>query len=77
MLLGLECGGAVIKQLPKLQEMWDGNDMGLTRSKQSPPWEQWFAWYPVKDLNGRKHWLKKIYRRYSWVKSAEQPFGTQ
>ena len=59
----------MFKQIPRLQEMWDGDDMGLTRSKQLPPWEQWFAWHPVKDVNGRWHWLSKVYRRYSWVKS--------
>ena len=48
--------------------------MGLTR-KQHIPWEPWFAWHPVKDVNNEWHWLKKIYRRHSWVKSTEQPFG--
>lgn len=26
------------------------------------PWEQWFAWYPVKVHNERV-WLKTVYRR--------------
>jgi hypothetical protein len=34
------------------------------------PWEPVFAWKPVKDIHGRRHWLKKIYRRelnqYVW-----------
>ena len=32
------------------------------------PWEQWFAWYPVK-VHGKRVWLKTIYRRsiYSYV----------
>ena len=25
-------------------------------------WEIWFAWRPVKDIHGRWHWLKDIYR---------------
>jgi hypothetical protein len=29
-----------------------------------------FAWKPVKDIHGKRHWLKKIYRRelnqYVW-----------
>lgn len=39
------------------------------------PWEEWYAWHPVKDIHGERHWLKKIYRRYNWAKSTEQPFG--
>lgn len=27
------------------------------------PWEPMFAWKPVKDIHGKRHWLKKIYRR--------------
>lgn len=27
------------------------------------PWEPVFAWRPVRDIHGRIHWLKKIYRR--------------
>jgi hypothetical protein len=26
------------------------------------PWQQWFAWYPVK-IKGQRVWLKTIYRR--------------
>ena len=26
------------------------------------PWEQWFAWHPVK-VNGKRVWLKTVYRR--------------
>lgn len=44
---------------------------------QNSPWEEWYAWHPVKDIHGERHWLKKIYRRYSWVKSTEQPFGKE
>lgn len=43
--------------------------MGLTRNKQLPPWEAWFAWHPVKDINNRWHWLSKVYRRSNWAKS--------
>lgn len=43
----------------------------------SSPWEEWYAWHPVKDIHGERHWLKKIYRRYSWAKSTEQPFGKE
>ncbi len=27
------------------------------------PWESYFAWKPVKDIHGKHHWLKKVYRR--------------
>ena len=43
--------------------MWDGADMGMTyRRRDVHPWEQWFAWRPVR-VNGRLVWFKKIYRR--------------
>ena len=44
---------------------------------QKVPWEEWYAWHPVKDIHGERHWLKKIYRRYNWAKSTEQPFGKE
>lgn len=25
-------------------------------------WSSWYAWKPVKDVNGSWHWLKEIYR---------------
>lgn len=25
-------------------------------------WEKWRAWYPVKDIHGKWHWRKEIYR---------------
>lgn len=43
----------------------------------SPMWEEWYAWYPVKDVHGIRHWLKKIYRRYNWAKSSSFPFGKE
>jgi hypothetical protein len=34
------------------------------------PWEPVFVWKPVKDIHGKRHWLKKVYRRelnqYVW-----------
>ncbi len=27
------------------------------------PWESMFAWKSVKDIHGKRHWLKKVYRR--------------
>ena len=26
-------------------------------------WEQWFAWKPVTLVNGKRVWLKRIYRK--------------
>lgn len=26
------------------------------------PWEQWFAWHPIK-IHGKRVWLKTVYRR--------------
>jgi hypothetical protein len=27
------------------------------------PWEPMFAWKPVRDIHGRRHWLKSMFRR--------------
>lgn len=27
------------------------------------PWEPVFAWKPVRDIHGQRHWLRRIYRR--------------
>lgn len=27
------------------------------------PWQAWFAWRPVKTINGERVWGKKIFRR--------------
>lgn len=27
------------------------------------PWKAWFAWRPVKTINGERIWGKKIFRR--------------
>lgn len=54
----------MFKQLPRLNEMWEGGDMGMyvPRKQEVAPWKAWFAWRPVK-LHGKRVWLKKIYRR--------------
>ena len=54
----------------KMDEFLDVLDI-----KERPMWEEWYAWYPVKDIHGQRHWLKKVYRKYNWAKSTEQPFG--
>ena len=35
---------------------------GVARKIIVNPWEQWFAWHPVK-LHGKRVWFKTIYRR--------------
>ena len=54
----------MFKQLPRLNEMWEGGDMGMyvPRKQEVAPWEEWFAWRPVK-VNGKRVWLKRVYRR--------------
>lgn len=27
------------------------------------PWEPVFVWKPVRDIHGRRHWLKSMFRR--------------
>ena len=51
----------MFKQLPRLQEMWDGFDSGGW-SEPVAPWQEWFAWRPVK-VQGKCVWLKRVYRR--------------
>ena len=34
----------------------------VPRKVETMPWQQWFAWRPVK-IHGRRVWLKTIYRR--------------
>lgn len=34
----------------------------VARKQEIGPWEEWFAWHPVK-VNKKKVWLKKVYRR--------------
>jgi hypothetical protein len=31
------------------------------------PWHEVFAWWPVRTVNGRYVWLRKIYKRKFWV----------
>jgi hypothetical protein len=30
--------------------------------KDGHTWESWYAWKPVKDVNGKWHWFKEVYR---------------
>jgi len=53
-----------------------GTDSGWWRSGYPDPWESWFAWYPVR-VKGKWTWLRKVYRKYNWAKSTEQPFGKE
>ncbi len=38
-------------------------DAGLTWRGPQGPWQSMFAWLPVRDIHGHRHWLRKIYRR--------------
>lgn len=38
------------------------HDTFVARKVEVSPWEQWFAWRPVK-VNGERVWLKYIFRR--------------
>lgn len=66
------------KRLKRLTQKMDesGKDSEWWRSVGEASWEQWFAWRPVK-VHGRWTWLKTVYRKYSWAKSTEQPFGKE
>lgn len=33
--------------------------------KKDSGWHDWFAWYPVRDVYGRWHWLDRVYRSWS------------
>lgn len=43
--------------------VWINGILQPPLSKKMVPWTPWFAWYPVKDLQGNWHWLKRIYRK--------------
>lgn len=29
------------------------------------PWEEWFAWRPVKTVGGKWYWWKTVYRKHA------------
>ena len=39
---------------------WNGF---VARKMIKGPWQQWFAWYPVK-VHDKRVWLKTVYRRW-------------
>lgn len=41
-----------------------------------PPWKSWYAWKPVKDIHGKRHWMKKIYRRVNDRDWRKYEYGT-
>ena len=56
----------MIKGLPKVQEMYDGGYTAGGIRKEGPfftAWKPWFAWRPVRMLNGQLTWGRRIYRR--------------
>jgi hypothetical protein len=38
------------------------HDTFVARKIITGPWQQWFAWYPVR-VNGKKVWLERVFRR--------------
>ena len=48
----------VFKQVDKRMEEAFDSQMEETRK----PWEQWFAWRPVR-VNGKLKWMQKVFRR--------------
>ena len=60
---------AMDKTFKTMEEYMDG-----VMSRIDHPWKKWFAWHPVK-VNGKRVWMKTIYRRYNWAKSTDFPFG--
>ena len=43
---------------------WDGGLGDIAKAlKQTHPWEDWWAWYPVTTIGGHRVWGKKISRR--------------
>lgn len=41
-----------VKHKPTVEELLE----------QGHTWQKWFAWRPVKDINGHWHWRKEVYR---------------
>ena len=36
-------------------------------STNTRPWLPWFAWHPVRLIDGRLAWLRTVHRRQHWV----------
>lgn len=51
--------------------------MKLTGKPKPLPWDQagsvWFAWHPVKLVDGQWVWLEKVFRWYVEARSFEYP----
>lgn len=39
----------------------------ITNGADCYPWYEVFAWYPVRTINGKRVWWKKIFKRKIWV----------
>ena len=39
----------------------------ITNGVDCYPWHEVYAWWPVKTINGRSIWLKKVFKRRVWV----------
>jgi hypothetical protein len=51
------------KKYPTWADVPDlNNPENWYRKRTVGPWEQWFAWRPVK-VHGKRTWLKTVYRR--------------
>ena len=56
----------MFKGLPKVEEMYDGGYTAGGITQQGPfftAWRPWFAWRPVRMLNGQLTRGRRIYRR--------------
>lgn len=49
-------------------------DTFVARKIEIEPWAKWFAWRPVK-IQGKRVWLKTIYRRYIMVLVDNSDWG--
>ena len=52
-------------------ELHNGNNwivIGEPQTQADPnPWEQWYAWYPVR-VHGKRKWLTKVWRRVRMIR---------
>lgn len=57
------------------------NESYTPREQKKVSWEKWFAWKPIRDIHGKRHWMTKVYRRKfsgpaPWHSEPRYEYGT-
>ena len=46
----------------KVDKIMEEVEVQVVRKQEVGPWQEWFAWHPVK-VHGKRKWMKKVFRR--------------